>query len=88
MKCTNTCKLIASPIPCVQKYDYKFAACLSKSVGFLQNHHGILSSNPEDSVSKHKESGENNDFLQNYNDSNLIFLNKSVRAGTVCNGTE
>ena len=54
LKKGNTCKLIASPIPCVQKFNYIFAACLSKSVGFLQNYHGILSSIPEDSVSIHK----------------------------------
>ena len=69
------------------KFNYIFAAYLSKSVRFLQNH-GILRNIPVDSVSIHKEIGENNDFLQNFNNSNLIFLYKSVGAGTVCNGTE
>ena len=53
----------------------------------MQNH-GILSNMPVDSVSIHKEIGENNDFLQNYNNSKLNFLYKSVRAGKVCNGTK
>ena len=69
------------------KFNYLFAAYLSKSVRFLQNH-GILRSIPVDSVSIHKEIGENNDFLQNYNNGKLNFLYKSVRAGTVCNGTK
>ena len=69
------------------KFNYIFAAYLSKSVRFLQNH-GSLSNIPVDSVSIHKELGENNDFLQNYNNSKLNFLYKSVRAGTVCNVTK
>ena len=69
------------------KFNYIFTAYLSKSVRFLQNH-GILSNIPVDSVSIHKEIGENNDFLQNYNNSKLNFIYKSVSAGTVCNGTK
>ena len=42
----------------------------------------------EDSVSIHKGIGENNDFLQNYNNSKLNCLYKSVRTGTVFNGTK
>jgi len=53
----------------------------------LQNH-GILSNIPVDSVSIQKEIGENNDFLQNYNNSKLNFLYKSFRAGKVFNGTK
>ena len=69
------------------KFNYIFAAYLSKSVRFLQNH-GILSNIPVDSVSILKEIGGNNDFLQNYNNSKHNFLYKSVRAETVCNGTK
>ena len=69
------------------KFNYIFAAYLSKSVRFLQNH-SILSNIPLGSVSIHKEIGENNDFLQNYNNSKFNFLYKHVMAGKVCNGTK
>ena len=53
----------------------------------MQNH-GILNKIPIDSVSIHKEIGEINDFSQNYDNGKLNILYKSVRAGTVCNGTK
>ena len=60
---------------------------MSKSVRFLQNH-VILRHIPLDSISIHKEIGENNDFLQNYNNNKLNFLYKSVMAGKVFNSTK
>ena len=72
LKYGNTCKLIASPIPC-KKIIYIFPAYLIKSVSFLQNH-VILGNTTESSVSKLKEIGENNVFLQNYFYSKLNFI--------------
>ena len=86
LKYGNTCKLIASPIPC-KKIIYIFPVYLIKSVRFLQNH-VILGNTTKSSVSKLKEIGENNVFLQNYNYSKLNFFYKSVSAETIIISTK
>ena len=86
LKQGNTCKLIASQIPCKKIY-YIFPVYLIKSVRFLQNN-VILSKTPQGSFSKINEIGENNDFLQNFNYSKLNFLYKSFLSETVFNSTK
>ena len=51
----------------------------------MQNH-GIQSIKHEYSFSIHEEIGENDDFLQSFNNSKLNYLYNPFREGTVCNG--